>query len=320
MAMTSPLAGPALAMVPRMVVLVPLAAAVAGAVGFGLVRRWESERPGPRVPNATNARGRTLPVVLGWAVLAGSLLAVGAVGATIAVIGHRPSALTTERAAAMLAALVLVFVAGLYDDIRGGPARGWRGHLGALRRREVTPGIVKLVVAVLAASVVAFVPHGLDWRVVAGIPLMAGCSNLWNLLDVAPGRATKSFLSVAVVLLALHPRTGTTLLVASVAGAAAALFPFDLRERAMLGDAGASVLGLAVGLGLYADLPTYGLWIALAVVVVLHILAETLTLSKLIRRARPLRWYDELGRIPAKPETKVATGAPGSDSMKSRSD
>jgi UDP-N-acetylmuramyl pentapeptide phosphotransferase/UDP-N-acetylglucosamine-1-phosphate transferase len=310
-----------MAMMPRVALLLPLAAAVAGLVAFGLVRRWRrGGLVGSWVPSVANVRGRILPLVLGWAVLAGLTVSVAGVAAVIAATGGHPSALTTRRTLAMLGGLAAVFAGGLYDDTRAGPARGWRGHLGALRRGEITPGIVKLVVAVAAASLVAFVPHGHDWRIAAGVPLMAGCSNLWNLLDVVPGRATKAFLPVAAVLLALRPRSGATLLVAAVAGAAAAVFPFDLRERAMLGDAGASVLGFAVGLGLYADLPTYGLWIALAVVVALHVLGETVTLSKLIRSARPLRWFDGLGRIRANSEPKVAIAPGGSDSMKSRSD
>jgi hypothetical protein len=44
--------------------------------------------------------------------------------------------------------------------------------------------------------------------------------------------------------------------------------------------------------------------VAAALAVGLNLLAETVTLSRVIRGAAPLRWFDDLGRIrPAEPST-----------------
>ncbi|HEU4356418.1 MAG TPA: hypothetical protein VFT27_12590, partial [Actinomycetota bacterium] len=80
--------------------------------------------------------------------------------------------------------------------------------------------------------------------------------------------------------------------------AALAALPLDLRERAMLGDAGSNPLGFAVGLGLYATLDGAGVVFAAAAAVVLNVLAETVTLSRVIDRTPPLRWLDRAGRVP----------------------
>src|SRR6266581_1906455 len=110
---------------------------------------------------------------------------------------------------------------------------------------------------------------------------------------VVPGRAMKAFLAVMAVLMLYLP----TLPFALLLGAAGVALRVDLRERAMLGDAGSNLLGFAIGLGLALRLPTWQLAIAAAAVVALNLLAETVTLSRLIEAAAPLRWLDRLGRL-----------------------
>ena len=96
--------------------------------------------------------------------------------------------------------------------------------------------------------------------------------------------------------LAATAGTGTMGLFAGLAGAGALGLPFDLREMLVLGDCGANVLGFVVGLGTFLVLSTGWLWIVLGVIVVLHVLADTITLSRLIDRTPPLRFLDALGR------------------------
>ena len=71
----------------------------------------------------------------------------------------------------------------------------------------------------------------------------------------------------------------------------------DLRERAMLGDSGANLLGFAVGAQLAASLPVWSLWIAAVAIVGVNVLADTVTLSRVIEAIPPLRWFDGVGRV-----------------------
>ena len=136
--------------------------------------------------------------------------------------------------------MAIVFAAGLYDDLQPSRSHGLRAHFAALGRGRVTSGIVKLVAAVVAATiaVVATGAVGGAWRL--AIPLIAGVTNLCNLLDVAPGRALKFGFCFAVVLTVVR---SSTLRVGDRWAMTAALLPFDVRERAMLGDAGANSWG-----------------------------------------------------------------------------
>jgi hypothetical protein len=80
-----------------------------------------------------------------------------------------------------------------------------------------------------------------------------------------------------------------------VALAALVVLPWDVGERAMLGDAGANLLGLAVGVALYGSLTDAQVAAAAVVAVGLNVLGETFTLSRAIDALPPLRWYDRLG-------------------------
>ncbi|MEV4927752.1 hypothetical protein [Streptomyces roseoverticillatus] len=184
----------------------------------------------------TNHAGRTLHLHAGPAAAAGTALALAAAG------GLPPRA----RAAGALTVLAAA-ACGAYDDFAGAgdPRRGFRAHLGALRRGEVTSGAVKFVgigaAACAAGAVVKERP--LDKALAAVV--VAGSAHLVNLLDVRPGRAAGAVLVLAAPGLA---RRGSAPLAAAPMGAAAALIADDLAERTMLGDTGAHALGAGLGL------------------------------------------------------------------------
>jgi UDP-GlcNAc:undecaprenyl-phosphate GlcNAc-1-phosphate transferase len=256
---------------------------VLAAAGWHLVRgagpRWRKE----------NRRGRSMPVTLGWALAIGLVGLLGVIWDQVDQIGFR------ESQAGELLGAVMVFAAGVVDDGYGGPVRGLRGHLRALLSGNLTTGGVKLAAAVLGAAVtVAWTPRDHLWANLLALIAIAGCTNIWNGLDVAPGRASKGFLVVALVLLAVDLKA--FLLVCT--GAATAVLIPDLRERGMLGDSGANLLGFLAGAEIVRRLPEVWLIPAVLIVIGLNVLAETVTFSRTIEAIPPLRWFDRLGRLP----------------------
>lgn len=256
---------------------------VIAAVAWHLVRqagpRWRKE----------NRRGRPLPATLGWALAAGLLALLVVVWDQVDEIGLRGSQ-TGE-----LIGAAIVFAAGVVDDGYGGSVRGLRGHLRALLSGHLTTGGVKLAAAVLAATItVAWTPRDHLWANLLALIAVGGCTNIWNGLDVAPGRALKGFLAVALVLLAVDLKA---FLLMCTGAATATLIP-DLRERGMLGDSGANLLGFFAGAEIVRRLPEVWLIPAVLIVVGLNVLAETVTFSRTIVAIPPLRWLDRLGRLP----------------------
>lgn len=239
-------------------------------------------------PTVVNHRGRTVPVTLG-AVVAGT----GALGALVVFASTR----VVAGGVASTIGCALVFAAGFVDDRSAGGPRGIRSHLRELSRMHVTTGVVKLLVITASSVVVAAVLPDRGGATVAGVVLMAGSANLWNGLDVRPGRSIKAFLPVAVAVLLAGPAFELAPpLPGVVVGAAAALW-FDLRERAVLGDGGSNLLGFVAGLGMYLVLPDHWVWVVAACAVALNVVADTVTLSSVIAAVPPLRWFDALGRL-----------------------
>jgi hypothetical protein len=163
---------------------------------------------------------------------------------------------------------------------------------------HVSTGIVKVLVIVASAVVaVALQPERPGWIRVAGVVLVAACANVWNGLDVRPGRAIKFGLVAMVGLVGVDLAMLPSFPGVAV-GSVLALWP-DLRERAMLGDGGANLLGFTIGLGLSLVLADWAVVLGAVIAVVVNAVAETVTLSRVIEAVPPLRWFDGLGRLPA---------------------
>ena len=236
-----------------------------------------------------------MPVFLGIALVGAIVLWLG-VTSIFSWLVHGELSAERHRLLWMLLGLVLVTGAGLYDDYRPAPVRGLVNQLSLLARGRVTSGIVKMAVITGASALVVWMLGGRGARLLLGILVVAGAANVWNLLDVVPGRALKVFIPTVIGLGVAGMDAGYAPLAAGAAGGAVFALVPDLREWAMLGDAGANVLGFIVGIGLFLSLSTTGLVVALAVLVLVHVISETVTLSRIIEAVPPLRWFDLLGR------------------------
>jgi UDP-N-acetylmuramyl pentapeptide phosphotransferase/UDP-N-acetylglucosamine-1-phosphate transferase len=244
-----------------------------------------------------NYRGRALAFPFGVLVLAGALLAL----VPLALVQRLGVAdvLHPETAPVALYAFGVALL-GLLDDLLGdtlaGGPRGWHGHARALLRGEVSTGALKAAgtagLALYAASALAL-PAG-RWLLASAVLVLA--THAFNLLDLRPGRAAK-----ALVVLGAGLSIGAASLRALwslglFAGPALVAGVYDLRERAMLGDTGASVLGALAGWWLVLTLPAAGQAVALVVLLAITVYGELRSLSALVERLPLLRHLDSLGR------------------------
>lgn len=225
-------------------------------------------------------------------------------------------------------------------------ASGFAGHVRrSLRQRALTTGMVKALgggcVALVGVQIAQWgdpakaryfagtnpgdwfdpVPHllglGADpdamWSLAAlvrGAVIVALAANLLNLLDRAPGRATKAAAAwwlvglVPAVLLAtgatrpfdLGPEAANwAVWSAAAAGAAIGLLRSEFAELHMQGDTGVNPLGALLAMATVATYPPTVEWVVLGLLAVLNVASERWSFSRIIDAVPPLRWLDRLG-------------------------
>lgn len=267
--------------------------AVAARAAYTALARARPQDPADRWTRK-NHRGELITLLEGPAFVAGSATAVALT----------PGLPARVRVAALLAGGGSGAL-GAYDDLYGTTSsKGFKGHLGALARGEVTSGAVKILgIGATGLAAAALVSRGPADTLVNGAAI-AGAANLANLFDLRPGRAIKVGLLTGGPLLAasvLRDRPVAAGLVAAPLGAAAALLPEDLGERAMLGDAGANALGALLGLAAVTRLGRPGRLALLGTVAALTAASEKISFTKVIAGNRVLNRLDMLGRRPVDP-------------------
>lgn len=243
-----------------------------------------------------NYRGVALPTGVGICVVFVAVF-VETVRVTGGVAGIGPQTLSSPRLGVLLGVLGYGLV-GLLDDIAGdGSVRGFRGHLRALSRGQLTSGSLKLLMGGLLGILVAsFANPDSIGRLLIDAALIALTANLINLFDRAPGRSIK-FASLIFVIVAVGAALPNELTATAVIiGASAALFLDDMRERIMLGDAGANAIGAALGAGIVFSISPSGRSAALIAIVVLNIVSELVSFSRVINAVGPMRAADQAGR------------------------
>lgn len=246
----------------------------------------------------------------------------GGLETALGVLGAGASLSHTRIGLASLIASAAGGIAGWVDDHceASFPAvgKGFRGHLGALRKGRLTSGMVKIVLIGTGAAVSALLleakrkDFSLDEQksfsqIVRKIGnsgintvIIAGTANFLNLLDLRPGRALKAgILLTSAVLPKVDLTTralGTGVITASLIN-----LPKDLSGENMLGDLGANALGGAIGVLLvdFADSTIHRKSAKLAVtlaLVALTALSEKISFSQIIENTPILRELDQFGR------------------------
>jgi len=246
-----------------------------------------------------NYRSRLLPCPFGVLVLAASLLAL----IPLMLLEKLASTQVFHAEGLPIAVYALgVIGLGLIDDTLGasGPdrpaRRGWRGHGAAVLRGEPSTGALKAAGSLgLALFTMGYLELS-NGRWLLAAAVLALATNVFNLLDLRPGRSTKAFVLLAAGLGIgsgeVRPLWSLGLFVAPalVAGF------YDLRERAMLGDTGANLLGALAGLWLVLTLSGTGQLVALVLLAAVTLYGELRSISALVERVPGLRELDSWGR------------------------
>jgi UDP-GlcNAc:undecaprenyl-phosphate GlcNAc-1-phosphate transferase len=244
-----------------------------------------------------NYRRRRVAFPAGGVLVACSLIAL----APLAILDDRADLDLLDPGLRRWAVYILgVALLGLIDDALGGHGsapRGWRGHARAIAGGRFSTGAIK---AVGALALAAYATSGLgdrDFAYVADLALLLLTTNLFNLLDLRPGRVEKVFLALLAALCVGAWTVEPLELLGIFIGPVLVVAAYTLREQAMLGDTGANLIGALAGVSLLVTLGETGRYIALGVVAALNIYGEFRSISKTIDGVPLLRSLDSLGRV-----------------------
>jgi UDP-GlcNAc:undecaprenyl-phosphate/decaprenyl-phosphate GlcNAc-1-phosphate transferase len=283
--------------------LAGLALSAAVAVAFAGPWLRDMERTGL---TRENYRGRLVAFPAGAVLIACSLVAL----APLALLDDRADLDLLDPGLRRWAVYVLgVALLGLLDDALGrgaatGSPRGWRGHTEAVLSGRFSTGAIK---GVGALALAAYATSGLgerDWRYVADLALLLLTTNLFNLLDLRPGRVEKAFAALLAGL-CLVAWTVTPLdLLGIFIGPVLVGFAFTLRERAMLGDTGSNLVGALAGISLLIVLGGDARLVALGLVAALSLYGELRSISRTIEGVPLLRSLDSWGRLTERQDSR----------------
>lgn len=186
----------------------------------------------------------------------------------------------------------------LDDRSKDQDVKGFRGHLSTLwQEGRMTSGLLKAW-AGTATSLLVALPLSTD---IGGLLIHAGllalAANLINLFDLRPTRAIKVFwLILLLVVSGAWQAFDLYLWILPALMSTIVLFLPDGRQQIMLGDTGSNCLGFLAGFLLITTQSMTMKIILLGLMVILHVLAEFISFSRVIQAVGWLRRIDQWGR------------------------
>jgi UDP-N-acetylmuramyl pentapeptide phosphotransferase/UDP-N-acetylglucosamine-1-phosphate transferase len=240
-----------------------------------------------------NYRGRPLPFPLGFLIVPCALIAL-IVCAPLQELADA-DVLRPSTSVALLYGIGVALL-GLIDDVFSPESRGWRGHGRAVLGGVFSTGALKAAGSLGLALFVLAGRYDDAGRYLLAVAVLVLATNLFNLIDLRPGRSAK-LLVVLGAGLTIGAWSAVPLAALGVlVFPAVALGVYDLRERAMLGDTGSNLMGALGGLWIVLSLDVAGQIVALALIALATVYGEFRSLGALIERTPVLRQLDSFGR------------------------
>ena len=192
--------------------------------------------------------------------------------------------------------MMAMFFAGALDDLIGNRnVSGLKGHFKSLFKGELTTGGFKALFGGFVGLVVSVCISSSIVDIIVNTLIIALSTNLMNLFDLRPGRAIKAYLVIMIpiyITLTGYTKVFPLLILPNVL----AYFNTDLKARGMMGDTGSNVLGISIGVLMALG---YGIKVRLAwlvFLILMHLITEKFSLTKIIEKNRVLKFIDNLGR------------------------
>ncbi|MEJ6950124.1 UDP-N-acetylmuramyl pentapeptide phosphotransferase [Natronospora cellulosivora (SeqCode)] len=191
----------------------------------------------------------------------------------------------------------LIAALGFLDDIAGSKEKqGFKGHFQSFLEGNITTGFLKASISLITVFLV-FYSYQLNsiFELFINIGIILLMTNFLNLLDLRPARAIKFFFLISLLVLLFMPITSLYFL--PIYLVIIIYLPLELKNKLMLGDMGANFLGAVLGFSIVLFENIALKFFILLILVILTLISEKLSISKLISSNTVLNYIDQIGRM-----------------------
>ena len=202
-----------------------------------------------------------------------------------------------ENIIAYLVLLLSMTLVGYLDDSLGEDVRkGFKGHLKALMTGCFSTGILKITFALIIGFIISRVYYSSILAIVFNTLLFSLSMNFINLLDLRPGRAIKSF-ALVTLFVSLSSGLQSMWILLPIYSSLTIYIKDEMEELCMLGDTGANLLGGILGMYVLKEAYPGIKYTLFILLLILHIIAEFKSFSKIIDSIPILKYMDSFGQL-----------------------
>lgn len=195
----------------------------------------------------------------------------------------------------LFASISMSFVGIIDDSLGNRGVTGLLGHFKALFKGTLTTGAFKALLGGFVGLTIAVTISKSIPNIIVATLVVALSTNMMNLFDLRPGRAIKVYTLLAIIIFIASAKFQREVMML-ILPAVLAYFYFDLRALTMMGDAGSNVLGVSLGVFIVSSFGLAVQVVCLILLVLIHILTEKFSLTKIIENNKFLNYLDRLGR------------------------
>ncbi|MDY4128442.1 glycosyl transferase [Peptostreptococcus porci] len=237
-----------------------------------------------------NYRGKMIPVGMGIVFIPPLLLN------TIVLLFSNVAPERLIKILVVALGIISMSFVGIIDDAIGNrDVTGMKGHFSNLFKGELTTGAFKALIGGIVGLLISVTISKDISSIILGMLVIALSTNFMNLLDLRPGRAIKVYL-FAIILCLFFCSVFERELMMLIVPAVIAYFYYDIKAMAMMGDAGSNVLGISLGIFIVISFNMYVQIFVLILLILVHLVAEKYSITKIIRNNKILNYIDEFGR------------------------
>lgn len=237
-----------------------------------------------------NYRGKMIPVGMGIVFIPPLLLN------TIVLLFSNVAPERLIKILVVALGIISMSFVGIIDDAIGNrDVTGLKGHFLNLFKGELTTGAFKALIGGIVGLLISVTISKDISSIILGMLVIALSTNFMNLLDLRPGRAIKVYL-FAIILCLFFCSVFERELMMLIVPAVIAYFYYDIKAMAMMGDAGSNVLGISLGIFIVISFNMYVQIFVLILLILVHLVAEKYSITKIIRNNKILNYIDEFGR------------------------